>query len=418
MSAALSRLAVVSYHSSPLAEPGAGDAGGMTVYVREVARALAETGVTTDIFYRATRGRDRKIVELVPGVRAIGIEAGPSRPLDKEDIFVYTSAFADRVKAFAAGQHVRYDVVHSHYWQSGLAAKALVQAWGIPLVHSHHTLGRVKNHFLAPGDFPEPAARLDGEAEVIRAADVLIASTDSEWEQLACLYGAPHDGLKTIHPGVDRKLFFPGDRLESKRRLGLGDELVLLTVGRIQPLKGLELAIRAVAELLPALDRPLRLIVVGGASGRAGDDELERLTRLVSSLGLTDHVCFAGVQPQARLPLFYRAADVLVLSSYWESFGLVALEAHACGTPVVATAVGGLSFIVRDGRSGWLVDTRDPALFAARLKVLLSDSDLRAAFGREAARSARKFSWERTADALSELYECLLTESFREACTC
>jgi D-inositol-3-phosphate glycosyltransferase len=308
--------------------------------------------------------------------------------------------------------------VHSHYWQSGLAAKELAGAWGIPLVHSHHSLGRVKNGSLAPGDRPEPVLRLAGEEETIAAADVLVASTDDEWQQLACLYGAPHDRLKTIHPGVDHEIFHPEGRLQARRALGLRNEAVMLYVGRIQPLKGLDLAIEAVARLAPTIDRQIVFIVAGGGSGPGGSQEVERLQELAAARGVQDIVRFVGPQPHRALPIYYRAADVLVVCSHSESFGLTALEAHACGTPVVGTAVGGLSHVVRNGSSGFLVESRDPSVFAERLRdVLVPDSlhpDLRA----EAITSAAMFSWNRAAVALIELFECLMAERLPEACTC
>jgi D-inositol-3-phosphate glycosyltransferase len=413
----VTRVAVLSYHSSPLAEPGAGDAGGMTVYVRSVAEAMATAGVRTDIFTRAT-GDERAVTELSPGVRVVAVPAGPPRPLEKEDLAGHVDEFAAGIRAFAAAQRIRYEVVHSHYWQSGLAARELARGWDVPMVHSNHTLGKVKNRWLAPGDVPEPLSRLQGEAEVIAAADALIASTDAEWQQLACLYGAPHDRLKTVYPGVDHRVFSPGDRVAARRALGLRDEAVMLYAGRVQPLKGLELAVRAAEQLVPALDRKLVFVVVGGASGGRGRDELDRLRVLSHSLGIADAVRFVGARPHAELPAFYRAADVVVVCSHNESFGLAALEAHACGTPVVGTAVGGLSHIVRDGESGFLVDSRDPAVFAARLKTVLSDADLRDSFGAAATRAARSFSWTTTAALFGDLYECLLVEQFPEVCTC
>jgi D-inositol-3-phosphate glycosyltransferase len=351
-------------------------------------------------------------------VRVVAIPAGPPRPVDKEDLAEHVAEFAAGIRAFSTAQRIRYDVVHSHYWQSGLAARELARAWDVPMVHSNHTLGKVKNRWLAPGDVPEPLSRLQGEAEVIAAADTLIASTDAEWQQLACLYGAPHDRLKTVYPGVDHRVFSPGDRAQSRAALGLGDEAVMLYVGRVQPLKGVDLAIRAAEQLVPALDRPLLLLVVGGASGGRGQEELERLRDLAGSLGISDAVRFLGARPHVELPAFYRAADAVVVCSHNESFGLAALEAHACGAPVVGTDVGGLSHIVRDGESGFLVDSRDPSVFAARLKTILSDSDLRATFGRVAARSARSFSWTTTAALFADLYECLLMEQSPEVCSC
>ena len=413
----VTRSAVISYHSSPLMEPGAGDAGGMTVYVRGLADALARRGVHTDIFTRAI-GDVPLVSSLSEGVRVISIQAGPRTTLDQQSLRAHVDDFADGIRAFAIAQRARYDVVHSHYWHSGLAAATLADAWGVPLVHSHHTLGRVKNRFLAPGDTPEPVIRLDGEGRVIAAADVLVASTDEEWGHLSCLYGASHDRVKTLHPGVDHEVFHPGDRDAARDQLGIRDELVVLFVARIQKLKGLDLAIAAVDELRSALDRPIRLYVVGGPSGPGGDAELARLEDLVRDRGLTDVVRFLGPQSHDHLPVFYRAADVLAVCSHSESFGLAALEAQACGTPVVATAVGGLSHIVGDGESGFLVDTRDPSVFAARLKTLLSDDQLRGSFRRVAARRAKAFSWQRTGDALLELYECLVGEQQPEVCTC
>lgn len=412
-----SRVAVVAYHSSPLVEPGSGDSGGMTIYVRALAQAMAGLGVHTDVFTRANSS-SREIVEWSPGVRVISVPAGPPAPLPKHKLRHHVEDFAAGVRAFALAQRVSYDLVHSHYWQSGLAGKRLAGMWGVPLVHSHHTLGKVKNRFLAPGDKAEPQIRLEGEAEVIDAADVLIASTDEEWRQLACLYGASHDRLKMLHPGVDHSLFRPGDRAEARTRLGFSDEAVMLYAGRIQPLKGLDLAIRAVEQLVSALDRQVVLLLVGGASGSGGEEEVARLGALADKLGIAADVRFVGAQPHRHLPAFYRAADVVVMCSHSESFGLAALEAHACGTPVVGTAVGGLSHIVRDGESGFLLDTRDAAEFAGRLKTVLSDDDLRASLALAAARSAQAFSWDDTARSMLELYECLIEETSPEACVC
>jgi D-inositol-3-phosphate glycosyltransferase len=411
------RAAVIAYHSSPLTEPGSGDAGGMTVYVRELAMALARRSFSTDIFTRATLDAPR-IVQVAPGVRVIQIEAGPIEKLDKDGIGIYRPEFVAGVRAFAMSQRVSYDLIHSHYWQSGLTALELARVWGVPLVHSHHTLGRVKNRFLAPGDVPEVPSRLEGEAEIIERADVLVTSTDEELLQLACLYGAPHDRLKTLHPGVDHAAFHPNGRSQARGGLGLADEAIVLCVGRIQRLKGIDLAIEAVDELRSALDRPVRLVVVGGPSGSGGEQELERLRELTRSRGLEQHVSFFGPQPHDRLPAFYRAADALLVCSFSESFGLAALEAHACGTPVVGTPVGGLAHIVRDGRSGWLVGSRDPAEIATRVGTLLSGDGLWRSYSAEAVDSAAGFSWDETAAEFMELYECLAREEFPELCTC
>lgn len=411
------KIAVLSYHSSPIHEPGSGDAGGMTVYVRRLAEALSARGTTTDVFTRAT-DETRAPVTLSPGVRVIPIAAGPRKSLPKEELQAHIDDFAAGIRAFALTQRISYDLLHSHYWHSGLAGASLARSWSIPLVHSHHTLGRVKNRFLAPGDSPEPELRLAGEDEVIEAADVLVASTDDEQKQLSSLYGADHDRLKTLHPGVDHAVFRPLDAAAARRDLGFGDQAVMLFVGRIQRLKGIDLAIAALAELVPALDREVRVVVVGGASGRGGGAEVQRLRALAVELEVADRVDFVGPQPHHRLPLFYNAADVVTVCSHSESFGFAALEAHACGTPVVGTAVGGLSHIVRDGRSGFLVETRDPSVFAARLKTLLSDPDLSAEFSRESVDAASGFSWTEAGGKFLELYECLVREPAPEVCTC
>jgi D-inositol-3-phosphate glycosyltransferase len=410
------QIALISYHSSPLAQPGAGDAGGMSVYVRQTAEALARRGVRTDVYTRSV-GDLPRVVELSPGVRVIWVEAGPLGA-GKEELVTYLPEFTAGTSAFAAAQRLRYDVVHSHYWQSGLAGKVLAQRWSAPFVHSNHTLGLVKNQTLAEGDLPESDTRIRGEAEVVDAADVLVTSTDEEFEDLACLYGAAHDRLKTIFPGVDHNMFFPGDRAAARRELGFGGEAILLYVGRVQPLKGIELALQGVARLAPGLGRAVRLLIVGGPSGRIGQAEMERLHHLTEELQITENVTFTGPQPHPRLPLFYRAADAAVVVSHSESFGLVALEAAACGTPVVGTSVGGLSHIVNDGVSGYLLDRRDPQTLAERLKPLLLDPSLRERFSIEAERAAARFSWTGATDALLELYACLMSDSSAELCTC
>jgi D-inositol-3-phosphate glycosyltransferase len=411
------RVAVISYHSSPLIEPGSGDAGGMTVYVRQLARSLARRGVYTDVFTRAAAPTDRTTT-LAEGVRVIPIEAGPRSYVPKEELPRYLDAFIEGARAFAMTQRVGYDVIHSHYWQSGLAAKALSGYWNAPLVHSHHTLGRVKNGALAPGDRPEPASRLAGEEEVISDAEVLLASTEDEYHQLSCLYGASHDRLKILVPGVDHFLFRSGDRDVARGALGLDDRPVILSVGRIQPLKGFELAIRATEQLSHALDRAPLLMIVGGASGNGGAGEVERLEKLATDLGVEEQVRFMGPQPHTLLPTYYQAADVVAVCSHSESFGFAALEAHACGRPVVGTPVGGLSHVVKDGESGYLIEGRDPSVFAARLKTLLADADLRTDFGNRAVAAAVPFTWENAASDLLELYECLVNETFPEVCTC
>lgn len=411
------RVAVIAYHSSPLDEPGVGDAGGMTVYVRRLAMTLAERGISTDIFTRAASDVPA-VSHVSPDVRVVSIEAGPRAHLDKDELSKHLDAFTQGMHRFATDRSLDYDIVHSHYWQSGIAGLELATVWDAPLVHSAHTLARVKNGYLAPGDSPEPQSRIDGEARVIAGADVLIASTDAEWQQLSCLYAAPHDRLKTIHPGVDHGLFTPGDRRVAKQELGLGDEAVMLFVGRIQPLKGLDLAIKALGEISKKLDRKVVLLVVGGPSGNKSDRELERLRSMADERGLGGQVSFVGPQTQDRLPVFYRAADFLAVCSHSESFGLSALEAQACGTPVIGTPVGGLSYVVVDGASGYLIDRRDEKVFADRALALLQDADLFDRFSETAVKRASAYSWEQTADAFRDLYVCLVNERAPEFCTC
>jgi D-inositol-3-phosphate glycosyltransferase len=412
------RVAVVAYHSSPLHEPGSGDAGGMTVYVRGLAHALAQRGIRTDIFTRASEEGDR-ISYIDEGVRVIPIEAGPRGRVPKEDLPRYIDVFTERVLGYAKMQRLDYDVIHSHYWQSGLAATGLAAAWKVPMVHSHHTLGKVKNAALAPGDRPEPESRLEGERAVIAAADVLIASTEDEYHALSCMYAASHDRVKVLPPGVDHELFAPIDRALARRDLELHpDRDVLLFVGRIQRLKGVDLAVRTLAELVPTVERDVDLVIVGGASGEDGGGEIRRLQLLVGQLGLRDRIRFVGPQPHGRLPLYYAAANAVVVCSHSESFGLAALEAQASGRPVVGCPVGGLSHIVQDGRTGFLIDDRDPALFAAQLKNLLSDRSLAASFEAAASASSERFSWDSTAESFLELYECLVSERAPESCTC
>lgn len=406
---------MVAYHSSPLIEPGSGDAGGMTVYVRELAGALSAQGVATDVFTRAADDSPR-IAELGPNVRVISIDAGPRSPLSKEHQRRHLPEFVGGVRAFAAAQRISYDLIHSHYWQSGLAAKSLAPHWAVPMVHSHHTLGRVKNRWLAPGDAPEPALRLAGEDEVIGAADVLVASTGEEWRHLAALYGASPERLKILYPGVDQELFSPGDRIAARLELGLPEGPLLVAVGRIQRLKGFDLAIEALARM----DGPTapRLVVVGGASGDKGELELQRLEELAVERAVDDRILWVGVRPHRTLPLYYRAADALLVSSYSESFGLAALEAQSCGVPVIGTNVGGLPDLIGDGVSGTLLPDRDPDRLAAEARRILDDPELAASFAAGARQRALLFSWKKTAEDFLTLYECLIREDSPEVCTC
>ncbi|MDQ4065002.1 MAG: glycosyltransferase [Actinomycetota bacterium] len=418
----MKRVAVVAYHSSPLEEPGIGDAGGMTVYVRAVGRALAARGLETDVFTRSNSA-DAQIAQIGPGVSVIALPAGPPRAVDKDDLAEFVDDFASAVADFGERSGRGYDVVHSHYWQSGMVGRRLATRWDLPWVHSQHTLARVKDSFRPTGERAESPRRIAGEIEVISAADVLIASTEEEADHLTVLYGAPAGAVKTIYPGVDQTLFSPGDRARARvlvrAALGVDPEAALLvSIGRIQPLKGLELAIETLEQLTPALERPVELVIVGGASGPSGAEYTGALEKRAEAAGLRHRVHLVGPKPHEATVDFYRSADAVLVCSYSESFGLTALEAQACGIPVVGTDVGGLAHVVRDGSSGFLVSDRDPAVVAGFAKTLLSDQTLWSDFSRTARAAAWSFTWERTARELLELYECLIERRAPEACTC
>ncbi len=407
----LSRLAMVSLHTSPLDQPGTGDAGGMNVYVVELARRLAERGIEVDVFTRATSSALPPVVSLADGVHVRHIHAGPFEGLTKHELPAQLCVFAREVLRAEAAQPVgHYDVVHSHYWLSGQVGALARDRWGVPLVHTMHTMAKVKNAALAAGDTPEPAARVIGEQQVVEAADVLIANTDLEAKQLIDLYGADPGRVDVVHPGVDLDRFRPvaaADLPALRARLGLpADAVVLLFAGRIQPLKAPDVLVRAVAMLLerrPELRSRLVVPVVGGPSG-SGLDKPTALASLAAELGLDDVVRFVPPVTQDELARWYAAATVVAVPSYNESFGLVAVEAQACGTPVLAAAVGGLSTVVRDGVSGLLLDTHDPTAWAAALDRVVGDDDLRARLAAGAVDQAARFSWDVTADETLAAY--------------
>ncbi|WP_233488735.1 D-inositol-3-phosphate glycosyltransferase [Blastococcus sp. TF02-09] len=399
------RVATLSVHTSPLDQPGAGDAGGMNVYIVEASRRLAARGIEVDIFTRATSSDLPPVVEMSPGVTVRHVSAGPFEGLGKEELPAQLCAFTAAVLREEA-QHEPgfYDVVHSHYWLSGQVGWLARDRWSVPLIHTAHTLAKVKNEALAAGDRPEPRARVIGEEQVVAEADRLIANTDEEARQLVRLYGADPARTLVVPPGVDLERFSPGDRSAARRAVGMPqDAIVLLFVGRIQPLKAPDVLLHTAARLLaddPSLRRRLRVHVVGAPSG-SGLDAPEQLQQLATTLGIADVVTFFPPQPPERLADHYRAADVTVVPSHNESFGLVALESQACGTPVVAAAVGGLLTAVRDGVSGVLVAGRDAGDYAAAVRAVLARRELLAVGAR---RHAARFSWDRTADALVDAY--------------
>jgi D-inositol-3-phosphate glycosyltransferase len=405
---AIRRVAMISLHTSPLDQPGTGDAGGMNVYVIELSRRLAAQGIEVDIFTRATSSALDPAVPACAGVTVRHIHAGPFEGLTKAELPGQLCAFAREVlRAEAAQPEGHYDVVHSHYWLSGQVGALARDRWGVPLVHSMHTMAKVKNEALAAGDVPEPAARIIGEEQVVEAADMLVANTDQEAKQLINLYDAEPARVEVVHPGVDLAVFRPQDKLRARSDLGLPpDAAVLLFAGRIQPLKAPDVLLRAVAELLrrvPGLRSRLVVPIVGGPSG-TGLEHPESLAQLSSQLGLDDVVRFVPPVAQEDLARWCAAATVVAVPSYNESFGLVAAEAQATGTPVVAAAVGGLTTVVRDGRSGLLVDSHEPEDWAGALRRVVEDHELRTRLEAGALEQARQFSWELTAERVLEVY--------------
>lgn len=397
---------MVSVHTSPLEQPGQGDAGGMNVYVLESAKELARCGVEVEIFTRRTSSAQPATVQAAPGVLVRHIDAGPYEGLGKDDLPGQLCAFTAGVMQLIAGLPEGYfDLVHSHYWLSGQVAWLIADRWQIPVVHSMHTMAKVKNRALAQGDSPEPQGRVIGEEQVVRAASFLVANTDQERRELIDLYAAEPERVHVVTPGVDLETFTPGDRAAARAEVGLSpDDEVLLFVGRIQPLKAPDVLLRAAATMLerdPSRRSRLVVAVLGAPSG-AAVHRPRWLTDLIRDHDLEDVVRLEPPVSRDRLAEWFRAADVLAVPSYNESFGLVALEGEACGTPVVAAAVGGLPDAVGDG--GVLVDGHDPTVWAATLIELLDDPARRAVLGEHGIRHARGYGWDRTADRLLSLY--------------
>jgi D-inositol-3-phosphate glycosyltransferase len=408
------RVAVLSVHTSPLDQPGTGDSGGMNVYVRAVAQRLATRGVAVDVFTRCRGGVDHDVKSLGPGIRVVSVKAGPCDVLPKADLQRYLPEFVGGVLRVAHEDGRGYDIVHSHYWLSGWVGRAIRSSLGVPLVASFHTLGKVKNYSLARGEPPESPVRVAAEQAVIEEADRVLAPTPTEAAQLVGLYRADPGAVRLVPPGVDHLLFSPGDRAAARASLHLSGLRLALFVGRLQPHKGPDVAIRTLAEAIARdteVAGDLVLAIVGGPSGPEKGAEVARLLELASALGVSDRVMLFPPQPQSKLVDFYRAADVVLVPSRSESFGLVALEAQACGTPVVAADVGGLPFVVADGRSGYLVEGHDPADHADRLIQILREPRLQSALGDEAVSQALGFTWEATADQMVAIYDEVLGES-------
>jgi D-inositol-3-phosphate glycosyltransferase len=400
------RVAVLSVHTSPVDQPGIGDSGGMNVYILQVAERLAAQGLHVDVFARCRGGADHEVKQVAADARVIPIKAGPCAPLPKSELPRYLPEFLGGVLREAKTHGADYDVVHSHYWMSGWVGRAAKEVWQAPLVASFHTLGKVKNYSLARDEPPESPVRIEGEERVIAAADRVLAATPVEAGQLVGLYRADPDHVRLVPPGVDHLLFTPRDRADARERLHLTHLRFALYVGRLQPHKGPDVAIRILAEAVARdaeTTRDLVLGIVGGPSG--SDGEADRLLTLANALGVGERVVLFPPQTQRKLADFYAAADVVLVPSRSESFGLVALEAAACGTPVVAASVGGLRYVIEDGRTGFLIEGHDAAEHAEYVLRVLRDPALQAAIGAEASRRALRFTWDVTADEVRRVYD-------------
>ena len=408
------RIATLMVHTSPLEQAGIGDAGGMNIYVVENAIQMAKAGVKVDIFTRADKSGLADSVEIAPGVEVHHLEAGPVSYLTKEELPSQIGALTHAFMEHQSGKpNNYYDIIHSHYWISGQLGWMISERTGVPLVHTMHTMAKVKNLSLAEGDKEEPLIRALGEEQIVRNANALIANTDAEAAALVSLYGATPEKVHVVTPGVDLARFAPANGKGSARsKLNIApDALMLLFVGRIQPHKGPDVLVRAVAEMLthsPHLRAKLALVIMGGASG-SGHAEPERLRAMAKFLGVEDVVHFMDPVLRSDLPDWFRAADLVCVPSYSESFGLVALEAQACGTPVVATAVGGLRTAVSDGISGSLVDGHDPKAWASVINRLLLEPQRRIVLSMGAIEHAAKFGWERTARGTLDVYDQVIS---------
>ncbi len=409
------RVAMLSYHTCPLATLGGKDTGGMNVYVRELTRQLGRMGIHVDVF---TRSQDEHVPHVVHqlgyGNRVVHVPAGPENPLPKRELAGYIPQFVEGIKQFAAEKDIRYDVIHSHYWMSGLAAESLSDAWGgTPIVHMFHTLGEMKNRIARSDEEREGGYRIQGEKQVLARADRIIVATQAEETQLRFLYRNGKNNIAIIPPGVDVGHFYPIAPDEAKQFIGLKPEdRMALFVGRIEPLKGVDTLIRAMS-CIRSVDaaRPVHLAIIGGepdASPREMSAEMARLQKLCDDLCMGGMVVFLGKRGQDTLPYYYSAAEVLVMPSLYESFGMVALEAMACGTPVIASQVGGLAYLVRDGETGFTIPDNDPDALCEKLTLLLGNPDLRSTMGLRAVTHAQDYAWERIAAQIVDVYRELM----------
>jgi D-inositol-3-phosphate glycosyltransferase len=409
------RVAMLSMHTCPLAMLGGKKTGGMNVYVRDLSRELGRMGIDVDVF---TRSQDDCVPmvnhDLGERARVIHIPAGPQAPIPVSEVTHYIDEFAAGIAQFAATEELHYDLIHSHYWLSGLVAEKLESYWGnTPIVHMFHTLGHMKNRIATDAGERAPQERLDGESHVLSIVDRIIAATPAEQAQLNWLYGADMDKVIIIPPGVDLERFHPIDKTEAKKRVGIpcGDKNIMFA-GRIEPLKGIDTLIQAMAlikQRYPSVIENTCVAIIGGDPWADNPDaEMSRLQAMRQVLGIHDIVLFLGAKDQDVLPNYYAAAELVVMPSHYESFGMVALEAMAMGRPVIASEVGGLAFLIRDGINGYHVPTRDPEALAERIYELLSNNQCREEMGRAARQNAERFNWSIIAEHMVMVYQSLL----------
>ncbi|OGO66770.1 MAG: glycosyl transferase [Chloroflexi bacterium RBG_19FT_COMBO_47_9] len=413
------RIAMLSYHTCPLATLGGKDTGGMNVYVREITRQLGVMGIHVDVFTRSQNEHVPHVLhDLGYGNRIVHLPAGPEYPLPKAELVTYLPQFVERIREFADSKGITYDIIHSHYWMSGMAAIELKKYWHVPTIQMFHTLGLMKNRVAQFPEEMEGEYRIEGEREVLKTADKVIAATSAEYAQLIWLYQANADKIIVLSPGVDVGKFYPIPPDEAKEYIGVPPcGRMLLFVGRIEPLKGLDILIEAIGimrqnEVLK--NYPFCLAIIGGEPDEGDEttnDEMSRIKALTEQYGLSDLITFLGKRNQDSLPYYYSAAEAVVVPSQYESFGMVALEAMACGTPVVASQIGGLAYLVQDGLTGYTVPVDEPAELANRLTTLLQDPDLREKMGKQAVIVAQDYAWNRIADKLLAVYNELLGNS-------
>ncbi len=404
------RIAFLSVHTSPLAMAGSREAGGMNIYEGELARELGRRGLRVDIF---TRRQDAESLAVIPweaNVRVIPVTGGPEAPVAKEEVYRLLPQFLRGVMQFRETTGEDYDLIHSHYWLSGWVGQALQGLWRLPHVTMFHSLGEAKNR--ARVSEHEPPHRIEAERQIARSAERVICASQDEKEILLRLYGVPAESIEVIPCGVDLQAFRPLDRAEVRRRLGFPEEPIILFVGRIEPLKGIDILVRAVAQV--SEDIRFCLVVVGGDA--SAEAEKAELRRLAQKLGISRRVAFLDAVDHSLLPLYYNAADICVVPSYYESFGLVALEAMACGTPVVASRVGGLQGTVRDSETGFLVPWRCPEPFAERLELLLENEELRRNLGMSARAAAEDYAWPRIAERVQAVYDRVMAVHHAHVC--